>query len=33
MFILSSMASGVGFWLENHTSFYKNSKLKIFENK
>ena len=33
MFILSSIASGLEFWSVNHTSMYKNSELKVFNNK
>ena len=32
MFILSSISSGLEFWLVNHTSIYESSELKVFEN-
>ena len=32
MFILSSISSDLQFWSVNHTSIYKNSKLKVFKN-
>ena len=32
MLILSSISSGLEFWLVNHTSIYKNSGLKLFKN-
>ena len=32
MFILSSISSGLEFWLVNHTSRYKNSELNVFKN-
>ena len=32
MFILSSIPSGIEFWLVNHTSVYKNSESKDFKN-
>ena len=32
MFILSSISSGLEFWLVNHNSIYENSELNVFEN-
>ena len=32
MFILSSVSSGLEFWLVNDTSIYENSELKVFKN-
>ena len=32
MFILSSISSGLEFWLLNHTSIYENSESKVFKN-
>ena len=31
-FILLSISSGLEFWSVNHTSIYKNSESKVFEN-
>ena len=32
MFILSSVSSGLKFWLVNHTSIYENYGSKVFKN-
>ena len=32
MFILSSVSSGLEFWLVNDTSIYENSELRVFKN-
>ena len=32
MFILSSISSGLEFWLVSHTSMYENSESKVFKN-
>ena len=32
MLILTSVYSGLGFWLVNHTSVYENSELNIFKS-
>ena len=32
MFTLSSISSGLEFWLRNHTSIYRNSELDVFKN-
>ena len=32
MFILSSISSGLEFWLVNHTSIYEKSELNVFKN-
>ena len=32
MFLLSSVSSGLEFWLVKHTSMYENSELKVFTN-
>ena len=32
MLVLSSISSGLDFWLVNHTSIYRNSELKVFKD-
>ena len=32
MLALSSISSGLDFWLVNHTSIYRNSELKVFKD-